>query len=236
MSRIAHHHFDYKKDGHSRVYEMTFTSKAAAERPSKASDPEQPYIPGQLHLLRREDDHRIPFGELRAVSLIALLRMGVHTTHRRRFYKSFVAMPLFEDMAPWNIVFVAGKLEYIDQDTQDKTFDDAVPRAYQTMSALMNYIRTVQDFGKCGGKARGGNQYGIPFISDCVASDFRGPCLSSTQPVPCGDRTCRTTFVECLGALIEQEVTSKHSTPRQGLVTLSNSAPALHLSLGTQSH
>jgi hypothetical protein len=33
--------------------------------------------------------------------------------------------------APWNIVFVGGGLAYIDQDTQDKTFDDAVPRAYQ---------------------------------------------------------------------------------------------------------
>jgi len=28
------------------------------------------------------------------------------------------------------------------------------PPFYQTMSALMNYIRTVQDFGKCSGKAR----------------------------------------------------------------------------------
>jgi hypothetical protein len=28
-----------------------------------------------------------------------------------------VKMPLFEDMAPWNIVFVGGQLAYIDQDT-----------------------------------------------------------------------------------------------------------------------
>lgn len=30
---------------------------------------------------------------------------------------------------------------------QDNTYDHLVPRAYQTMIALMNYIRTVQDFG-----------------------------------------------------------------------------------------
>jgi hypothetical protein len=29
MTRIAHHHFDYKRDGHSRVYEMRFTSSSA---------------------------------------------------------------------------------------------------------------------------------------------------------------------------------------------------------------
>ncbi len=32
----------------------------------------------------------------------------------------------------------------LNQLKQDITFNEAVPRAYQTMSALMNYIRTVQ--------------------------------------------------------------------------------------------
>jgi hypothetical protein len=77
MTRIAHHHFDYKRDGHSRVYEMRFTSSSAPPPPQTSADPEQPYIPGQVGLIRREDEHRIPFGELRAVSLIALLRMGL---------------------------------------------------------------------------------------------------------------------------------------------------------------
>ena len=229
MSRTAHHHFDYKRDGHSRVYEMMFRS-AGGPTPAAAEEPENAYLPGQLRLLRREDDHAIPFGELVAVSLIALLRMGLHEMHRRHFYKEFVAMPLFEDMAPWNIVLVGPRLAYIDQDTLDKTFNDAVPRAYQTMSALMNYIRTVQDFGKCGPKSRGGNQYGIPYISDCVGSDFRGPCLSSELPVPCGDRTCRSTFVECLAALMDEDA-SKHSVPRMGVIA---GAKALHVSLSKQ--
>jgi len=116
-------------------------------------------------------------------------------------------MKLFEDMTPWNIVLAGGQLEYIDHDTQDSTFDDHVPLAYQTMSALMNYIRTVQDFGKCNGRAKGGNPYGIPYISDCVGSSFRGPCRSSDLPVPCGDKTCRSTFVECLQVLLDKEAT-----------------------------
>ena len=104
------------------------------------------------------------------------------------------------------------------------------PFQQQTMSALMNYIPTVQDFGKCGPKSRGGNQYGIPYISDCVGSDFRGPCLSSELPVPCGDRTCRSTFVECLAALMDED-SSKHSVPRMGVIA---GAKALHVSLSKQ--
>lgn len=97
------------------------------------------------------------------------------------------------------------------QDTKDKTFDAEVARAYQTMSALMNYIRTVKDFGRCEGKAKGGNQYGIPYVSDCVRSQFEGPCTSSANPIPCGDNTCKPTFVNCLQALLTTEA-SKHTT------------------------
>ena len=61
-----------------------------------------------------------------------------------------------------------------------------------------------QDFKHCRGKAKGGNLYGIPFISDCVGSPFHGPCTSPSKPVPCGDRTCRSTFVECLQELLHQ--------------------------------
>ena len=52
------------------------------------------------------------------------------------------------------------------------------------MIALMNYIRTVQDFGRCGKGAKGGNPMGIPFISHCVRSSFEGPCQDPEKPVP----------------------------------------------------
>mmetsp|Transcript_882 Transcript_882/g.2162 ORF Transcript_882/g.2162 Transcript_882/m.2162 type:complete len:277 (+) Transcript_882:204-1034(+) len=242
MTRVAHHHFDYRKDGHTRVYDMSFRAPRhviaksdgsknpsgggpVAEDASGGGPNPEPgvgaisparrrYVPGQLSLTRREDGHSIPFKELRAVSLIALLRMGLSKRHRRVMYRQFVKMPLFEDMAPWNIVLVGHDLAYIDQDTQDKTFTASVALAYQTMSALMNYIRTVKDFKHCRGKAKGGNLYGIPFISDCVGSPFHGPCTSPSKPVPCGDRTCRSTFVECLQELLHQD--SRHHVEGAG--------------------
>jgi len=182
------------------------------------------YHSGQLTLTRREDGHAIPFKELRAVSLIALLRMGLCTRQRRALYRQFVRMPLFEDMAPWNIVLVGHDLAYIDQDTQDRTFDANVGLAYQTMSALMNYIRTVKDFKHCGGKARGGNAYGIPYISDCVLSEFHGPCTAPNKPVPCGDRTCRSTFVECLQVLLDMN--ARHQAAAGGAPRALPAAPA----------
>jgi hypothetical protein len=45
-------------------------------------------------------------------------------------------MPLYEDMAPWNIFFEAGKLIYIDYDTRNLHFDEAVPMAYQVTLRL----------------------------------------------------------------------------------------------------
>ena len=53
-------------------------------------------------------------------------------------------LPLYEDMAPWNIVMQGPRMDYIDYDTRDRTFDAYVQRAYQTLSVLMNYKRTVQ--------------------------------------------------------------------------------------------
>jgi hypothetical protein len=35
--------------------------------------------------------------------MIALLRMGISEETRRVFYDQFIHMPLYEDMAPWNI-------------------------------------------------------------------------------------------------------------------------------------
>ena len=37
------------------------------------------------------------------VSLIALLRMGLLEEEKDMFYDMFVRLPLYEDMAPWNI-------------------------------------------------------------------------------------------------------------------------------------
>ncbi len=52
------------------------------------------------------------------MSLIAVLRLGMGEVHKKRFYEQFVRMPVFEDMAPWNVVLIGSGLGYIDHDTQ----------------------------------------------------------------------------------------------------------------------
>ena len=126
-------------------------------------------------------------------------------TLRQRFYKQFVHLPLYEDMAPWNIVMQGPRMDYIDYDTRDRTFDAYVQRAYQTLSVLMNYKRTVKDFAHCGDKAS--TEYGFSWVSECVkSSKFTGPCPDSDKPVPCSTGTCVSDYVTCLRLVVEHEV------------------------------
>ena len=106
-----------------------------------------------VYLIRdKSNGHFIPYNNIVAFTLIAVLRLGLVKELKERAYKLFVNLPLYEDMAPWNIVFVGPLLDYIDYDTRDKTFDAHVRKVYQIMSVLMNYKRTVKDFEKCGDK------------------------------------------------------------------------------------
>lgn len=41
-------------------------------------------------------------------------------------------------------------------------------------------------------------------MSECVGSDFKGPCKDTAFPVPCGDGTCRSDYVSCLRAMSER--------------------------------
>lgn len=76
------------------------------------------------------------------LTLISILRLGITDATRDKLYQSFLDMPLYEDMAPWNIFFEAGKLIYIDYDTRNLHFDEAVPMAYQVpFSALLTLNR-----------------------------------------------------------------------------------------------
>ena len=108
-------------------------------------------------------------------------------------------------MAPWNIVMQGPRMDYIDYDTRDRTFDAYVQRAYQTLSVLMNYKRTVKDFAHCGDKAS--TEYGFSWVSECVkSSKFTGPCPDSDKPVPCSTGTCVSDYVTCLRLVVEHEV------------------------------
>ncbi|XP_064605152.1 uncharacterized protein LOC135470257 isoform X3 [Liolophura sinensis] len=207
LSVQVDHHFDYSLDGHSRKYQQHCVAR------NKTSY--------DVFLIREQDGFKIPYGNLHAISLIALLRMGILHEIKSDFYDKFLQLPLYEDMAPWNIVFQAGRLDYIDYDSKDVTFDKMVPAAYQILAMLMNYERTVKDFGHCNEHAK--NAYQFKLISNCVGnSGFDGPCTDSRFPVPCGDRSCRSTYIECLQVLNQLE---KHKSKLKNTGYQSRSQP-----------
>ena len=176
----------------------------------------------RVYLTRRHDKWHIPYKVINSMTLIALLRMGILDEIKKKFYEQFLRMKFYEDMAPWNIVFRGGHLEYIDYDTKDHPLTSVLPFAYQIMAALMNYERTVNDFGGCHGHAK--NEFGLSFISHCVKSSFGGPCKESRYPVPCGDYSCRESYPACLLAMKEIEIKAKHSNDMERLVPSGNPA------------
>jgi len=59
-----------------------------------------------VHLLRDRDDFPIPYVTIYGVTLIAALRLGLENHIRDSLFQSFLNLPLYEDMAPWNIVLM----------------------------------------------------------------------------------------------------------------------------------
>jgi len=92
-------------------------------------------LPGIMSIIltRDTDGALIPYDSVHGITLITGLRLGILGPLRARAYHQFVSLPLYEDMAPWNIVFLGGRLDYIDYDTRDKTYDALVPKAYEIM-------------------------------------------------------------------------------------------------------
>jgi hypothetical protein len=163
-----------------------------------------------VSLSRDRDNFPIPYIAIRGVTLITVLRMGLEDSLREKFYKLFLELPLYEDMAPWNVVLTGPKMDYIDFDTKGITYDVTVPKAYQVMTVLMNYERSVKDFHKCGSKAH--TVYGLPYVSDCVGdtSSYNPKkeklnCPDLAFSVPCADGTCHSDYISCLKSM------SKHA-------------------------
>ena len=59
-----------------------------------------------VHLIRQFDKSDIPYVTVHGVTLITMLRLGLLSPLVTRAYHQFVALALYEDMAPWNIVFL----------------------------------------------------------------------------------------------------------------------------------
>jgi len=125
-TRQVHHHYDYKKDGHKRTYTMHIeTSGAGGAGVGEGSDSDSVSHSNngksvKVYLTRDGDEHLIPYKTIKSVTLIAVLRMGLVPELKAHAYDKFIGMPLFEDMAPWNIVMEGKNYNYIDYDTQDK--------------------------------------------------------------------------------------------------------------------
>lgn len=204
MTRNVHHHYDYIKDGHTRTYTMMIQTMNLTDHSVElplGSHPNHNSIVS-VGIVRDKDGFFIPYTSIYGVTLISMLRIGLIPEQRDDFYKKFLRLPLYEDMAPWNIVFMGSDVEYIDYDTRDVNYNLDIPKAYQVMSVLMNYKRTVEDFKKCGSKAS--TVYGLPYVSDCVGKASGSlSCPGLKKPVPCGDGVCHSDYISCLKSLAE---------------------------------
>lgn len=210
-SRSVGHHFMSHIDGHRRRYRLRVETVNYLPRlyavPGVNEDAELPPLPSHFHrnngeysavfLVRESDESFIPYEHVHGVTLITALRLTLHRTQRRHAYSLFLKLPLYEDMAPWNILVTGSSLTYIDYDTREKTFTQDVAKVYRLLEVLMNFKRTVEDFRMCGDAAEN-PVYNFQVVSDCVGSLFKGPCKDPLFPVPCGDGSCKTDYVACL--------------------------------------
>uniref|UniRef100_A0A7S0SUE0 Uncharacterized protein n=1 Tax=Chromulina nebulosa TaxID=96789 RepID=A0A7S0SUE0_9STRA len=154
----------------------------------------------KVGLFRDKDSFFIPYTMTYGVTLISILRLGLIQQQQSKYFKSFLKLNLYEDMAPWNIVVTGQTVDYIDFDTKEFIFDQDIPKAYQIMSVLMNYKRTVEDFKRCGAKSS--TVYGLPYVSDCIGKvDSSLKCSDMKKPVPCGDGTCHSDYISCLRSM-----------------------------------
>jgi hypothetical protein len=173
-----------------------------------------------IFLVRDSDHHMIPYSLLSGVTLISVLRLGLDSSKKKKLYNAFLDLPIYEDMAPWNLVLSGNKLSYIDYDTKGITYDDHISLIYQMTVALMNFKRTVEDFHECGKKVH--TIYGLPFVSECVGSTTKKrydhlfsifsylkkassphslhelKCHRLSHAVPCADGLCHATYISCL--------------------------------------
>ena len=154
MNRSVGHHFNWQIDGHDRKYKMHVARNVTAEKelaagltaPSGAAvnltTGNHLWPHGQVssvYLTRALDGSHIPYDTIYGITLIAMLRLGLVREQRSVLYEEFLKLPLFEDMAPWNIVIVGSSVGYIDYDTRAHTFDKDLQSVYRVMSAMFNY-------------------------------------------------------------------------------------------------
>lgn len=65
-----------------------------------------------VRLYRDKDIFPIPYTSIYGITLISILRLGLDAGQRERLFSSFLKLPLYEDMAPWNMVLM-GKVSHV---------------------------------------------------------------------------------------------------------------------------
>ena len=63
------------------------------------------------------------------ISLITLLRIGLSGNTKTKLYGQFLQIPVYEDMATWNIQWANGRLAYVDVDTMQSHLELSLPHA-----------------------------------------------------------------------------------------------------------
>lgn len=243
ISRKVNHHFMSSLDGHERKYTLRVKTVNYLHKlyilPHVKSSQQQEEEEGSVHtsqslaplpayyhfnnrqyssvyLVRQHDDEIIPYEHIFGITLITVLRLNLEMSQRKAAYSLFLKLPLYEDMAPWNIHVAGAELSYIDYDTREVTFDQDVVKVYRILEVLMNFKRTISDFHMCGEKA-GNPVYNFEVISECVNSQFKGPCKDLNYPIACGDGTCQSDYVSCLRSIDRKEeegqLEGKYMTP-----------------------
>jgi hypothetical protein len=66
-----------------------------------------------VRLFRDKDSFPIPYTSIYGITLISALRLGLTEKQRDKLFKAFLRMPLYEDMAPWNVVLMGQVSSYI---------------------------------------------------------------------------------------------------------------------------
>ena len=140
----------------------------------------------------------------RGVTVQCLAALGLGRAQKSALFSSVLSMPLFEDMAPWNLMAAQGRLEYVDSENAERTLDALLP----TLGALSLFFDTFEEMARqltlCR-EGAGNTLYGrsIPFVAACQDGDFSDerpfPCGHDlTQGVACRSGRCSSSFVDCM--------------------------------------
>jgi hypothetical protein len=192
---VMHH---YKGQGHTRRYVLFVDGHQSPP----------------VHLMRDSDGGRIDFTRT-GLTLKLLLALKPHAALRGTLLSQLVAMPLFEDMTTWNLYMSGSELVYIDQDSQQQTYDRWLPHAAALISAVSSYRRVLELLApeSCGPDPPEALVLAgpwTPLVGSCTPKAVRGAAAAaslqrcsnalSKPNVLCHDRQCRDTFVDCAAA------------------------------------